>query len=114
MIKTIPYQNRTFKFLLKKLFELQNKLQMRDWQIDLIYGDSIPEDMSAKITDMGNCNFDTDTLEACIWIHKAACKIKNTDPLNVLYHEMAHVWLQYTEDEERQANILALLIGGHL
>jgi Mlc titration factor MtfA (ptsG expression regulator) len=91
-----------------------NVLQLRDWSIDFCYGNIPPEQLTSSSDKAGSCIFWTENLRAIIWVNKKVCKDDNQDPLNVVLHEIAHVWLCHEEDEERQANVLALLLENQI
>jgi len=111
MIDYRPYRPRTHNFLLKKLRQTLNTMQMRDWQVELYYGDIPPTCLQSQSDKVGACKYWIYNLDAVIWVNWSGCKADNQDPLDVLLHEVAHIWLAYETNEERQANILALLIG---
>jgi len=99
------YKPRTHEFLLKECRRLQNLLQLRDWHIDLLTGDTMPEnedyDNPAQVV------YYLAVLRAVIRIDQTKCKEQDLDPLHALYHEFAHILLAYCTYEERMCNILA-------
>ena len=108
MIEINPYRRRSFDFLFESLKTCLNYVQMRDWKIELSYGDTVPpmfrdEDNGTSI---GRSRFHKPSLAAQIWISPTRCKSENADPLFILYHEIGHIW-QETHDEEVRSNQFA-------
>jgi len=110
MITPNPYHNRTHKQLESALKGAMNTLQMRDWGISLESGESIPPRFAAYHENAGATIPNTNTLTAEIWINFRQCREQNLDPLETLYHELFHIWLEYVPSEELQCNILAGLM----
>lgn len=104
------YKPRTHKFLESRLRKALNDLCMRDWEVNLITGEYVPNLFLDVCDNAASVKHDTSTLKADIWINFGLAKKNNQDPLNLLYHEVAHIWWAYCDDEERQCNILALLM----
>ena len=111
MIKHPPYKSRSHDYLLRRLREAANTLQMRDWQLTLEVGDNVPERF--RDDDNGRsvcrCWYYQPCLMAEIWISPERCKKEKTDPLFNLYHEIAHIWHE-THDEEVRCNVMAGLL----
>lgn len=87
-----------------------NRMQMRDWQVEFYFGDIPPRNLETQREKLGATYYNAQYLTATIWVNKEGCKRDDCDPLNVLLHEVAHVWMNYEDDEERQANVIALLL----
>jgi len=104
------FKHRDYGVLVKRLKETLNKLQMRDWEVTLVYGPIPPDELRDKWENAGSCAFWTEWLQAVIWINIQECQNQNRDPLHVLLHEIAHIWLAYQDDEERECNILASIL----
>ena len=106
----IKYKNRTHVRLEKALKSTLNMLQMRDWQVELVTGTVIPNELADHHNSSACVSYDINMLKAIIFINTALCKERNQDPLWNLYHEVFHIWLSYCDEEERQCNILATLL----
>jgi len=115
MIKDPGYRKRRQDTMCKYLRKALNSLQMRDWGVDLEVGDEIPKRFASD--DDGDCVarvfFDSDTLHAFIWVSPGRCKVDGVDPLNAMYHEIAHIF-HIIHNEEVWCNVLALLISNLL
>jgi hypothetical protein len=108
--KSKPFKNRRHDTLTKRLRIALNMMQMRDWDVDLEYGDLLPLRWIKDDDDaMARVDYCTDTLTAFIWVSPERCKKNNTDPLSALYHEVAHIFLE-VHNEEVRCNVIARLI----
>lgn len=110
MIDFTPYKRRTHKQLHNMLRKWLNALQMRDWQVELIF-DTIPEEIAQGKVQPGGVTYQTETLQAKIWIDIDQCKAINEDPLYILGHEVTHIWLDVGHDEELQCNTLSQILN---
>lgn len=106
------YKPRTHQFLLNQLKKAMNKLQLRDWEITLSTDAQAPAQLRDKWENAGSCVFWDEWLQAVVWINVAECRAQNMDPLHVMLHELAHIWLGYCENEERQCNVIGGLLMG--
>ena len=111
MITPPKYKTRTIEYLTERIRIAQNRLQMRDWLIDLDYGDSVPENFQDYDNDnaVARCEYSSDLLKAYIWISPKRCKKENADPVFILYHEIGHLFHE-VHNEEVRCNILASLL----
>ena len=102
MIHKPKYRTRTVKDLRRFVKDCQNALQMRDWQIDLIYGDTIPKEFVEG--DDGNpayIKYEHGHLTASIWVSPIRCARDNTDPRFNVAHEIAHAFQDSHSEEVR-------------
>ncbi len=99
------YKTRTHEFLLNKTRKLQNLLQLRDWEITLLTGDTISD--STNEYQLGEISYNLSFLQATIRIDITKCRESNVDPLHILYHEFGHLLYSYCTYEERFCNIFA-------
>lgn len=116
MIPVPQYKTRTHEQLLAGLKFAANELQMRDWEYDFTSGNQPPENLEMRRGEVGKCIYYIDNLKATIFVHLIRCQENNMDPLDVLFHEMWHIFLAYHgvsgDDDriERMCNIGAILL----
>lgn len=106
-IDNIPYKKRTHDFLENRLRKMLNRLNMRDWKIELYTGEIPPKDLFDHHKNAACVRYDTGTLTATMYVNIPKCKEDDQDPLWNMYHEIFHVWLNYCDEEELQCNVLA-------
>jgi len=111
MIQTRPYKDRDIEFLNNKLRECQNLIQMRDWNIELWHGDTVPAQFRDEDngTSVARCSYDPALLKAEIWISPTRCRNNHADPLFIMLHEIGHIW-QEIHNEEVRCNQFASLM----
>lgn len=91
-IKEYIYQRTTFADLTKALRWAVNKLNLRDWEIELDYGDCVPDwakDEAGK-DDLGYSLFYPYRFCGNIWIAGASHKKDNENLIQTLFHEVIH------------------------
>ena len=110
-MKTGTYRIRTHKELEKALAKAVCVLQMRDWELSLETGAQVPDKFAANHINAGATIPQAELLKADIWINTRQCKEQDLDPLETLYHELFHIWIEYCDNEERMCNILASLMS---
>ena len=108
MIEKPTYQTRTTKELMRWLKDLQNLLQMRDWSIELIYGDEVVPEFDNEVS-CGYMNYEEGHLTGTIWVSPLRCKAAGVDPKFVVAHEVAHAF-QDSHNEETRCNIIVSLL----
>jgi len=81
------YQRTTRNQIEKCIRWCQNKLNLRDWEVDLyLTGNNTKERM------FGYCEIDNPWQEqASIWVDLEFCKEKNINPYSTVCHEMIHI-----------------------
>lgn len=111
MIQRPAYKHRTLDQLYKAAKQVQNRLEMRDWQIVIETGKVAPSDFKCIVDADGAafCHFEPHLHSAYIWMDLSKAKESNTDPLWLLYHEIGHIFHDI-HDEETRCNIIANLI----
>lgn len=116
MIPIPPYKTRTHEQLLAGLKFAANELQMRDWQYDIYSGCEPMEEFGMKKSDLGKSLVYVQNLMCRIYIHIGRCAEYNNDPLDVLFHEIWHAYLDYNECKaegnplERMCNLGAIFL----
>lgn len=104
------YEKRTHTELTRTLRLALNRLHLRDWQVNLSVGTALP----AGFEDCeGHCAavvYDVDQLTAEIYVNPDICKAENRDPLHALLHEVGHIWINDSHNEEVKVNTIASLI----
>ena len=111
MIETPKYQHRKHDFLLRRMKDVLNLFQMRDWDVTLDTSDNPPDkfaddnnsDCSAKV------EYELQYLKAFIWLSPKRSQKDDVDPLFYLYHELAHLY-QVVHNEEVRCNIVASIL----
>ena len=112
MLKPPKYKARSHDYLEEQLRKVQNKLQLRDWEITLYTDDYPPE----KFADDNNCDcsarceYELQYLTAHVWVSPKRARTDGVDPLFYLYHEAAHIWI-VSHNEELRVNTIALLLN---
>jgi hypothetical protein len=111
MIKRPPYKHRTIAQLNNVLRATLNKLEMRDWQVDIETGSVPPLDFKdmPEADGAAFCRFEYAHHYAYIWIDPTRAKVINADPVWLLLHEVGHIFHDI-HDEETRCNIIAKLI----
>ena len=103
MLKREPYITVSFSQMISAFKWAQNKLNLRDWEINLEYGEARP-DWVSTVTGMygGIINLEyKDSFYAEIWISSKACVDNVSHPISVLFHEMIHLLLEnYNQNKE--------------
>ena len=111
MIQTPKYRTRTHDYLLEVLRKCMNKLDMRDWDLDLSTEETPPKELVDD--DCSNAcalvKYYIETLTGIIWICLARCKKDDCDPVFVLKHELGHIFLEL-HNEEWRCNKMAELL----
>jgi len=116
MIPVPQYKTRTHEQLLAGLKFAANELQMRDWEYDFTSGNQPPENIEMRRGEVGKCIYYIDNLKATIFVHLVRCHENNMDPLDVLFHEIWHAYLDYNECKaegnplERMCNLGAIFL----
>lgn len=91
-VKEYTYQKIMLADLTRALRWAINKLNMRDWEIELDYGDCVPDwakDVADK-DDLGYSLFYPHRFCGNIWIADASHKKDNENPIQTLFHEVVH------------------------
>jgi len=111
MIFRPPYKCRSLTVLTKALHNVQNKLEMRDWQIVIESGRVAPSDFKGieEADGVAYCRFDPALHTAYIWLNMHRAKEIDADPLWLLMHEVGHIFHDL-HDEETRCNIIASLL----
>ncbi len=105
---------RTPEYLLAVLKTTVERLHLKDWDIDLMTiqsGDPMPARFEDCDGHPGAAECDEDALSATILINYGACVREDRDPANVLRHEVAHIFLDDSRNEEVKSNVIAELLG---
>lgn len=91
-IKEYYYQRIALADLTRALRWVINKLNMRDWEIELEYGDCVPDwaKDEAEKTDLGYSLFYPYRFCGSIWIAGGSHKKDNENPIQTLFHEVVH------------------------
>lgn len=104
------FQKRTQVELTTRLKATLNSLNLRDWQVSLVMGADLP----AGFEDCGgHCAavvYDVDQLTAEIYINPEVCELEDRDPLHALLHEVGHIWINDSHNEEVKVNTIASLL----
>ena len=111
MIQTPKYKTRSHDYLDKVVRKCQNRLDMRDWQIELTTTVSPPDcflnfdnsDATARIL------YYTETLTAFIWVSQERCRKDECDPVFALKHEIGHLFLELHNEEWRASKFATLI-----
>lgn len=112
-----PYRSVRHQTIFRVVRWCQNQLNLRDWEIEVSYGDSLPswvEDSTIKENNSaGQCNSLSEYFKGQIWVSPERCKASNYHPVSVVIHEMLHIFFhhyQITDQDERMLNILESLL----
>lgn len=108
-ISTVPYEKITFGKLLGVIKWAQNKLSLRDWTIELEFGDELPKWADWNDDRMASIQSNTPYLSAKLWVSQSRCKSSNCNPISVVLHELLHTLLYHyniQNHDERLVNIL--------
>ena len=113
MIKPPVFKERSDTFLNTKLKKCLNRLNLRDWAVDLYLGDEVPEkfagdepgDSPAMVV------YEAQYKMARIWVSPERSRRDNVDPLFYLYHEIIHIFLGVHDEEFECNNIASILLG---
>ena len=103
MLRREPYTKVSFSQMISALKWAQNKLNLRDWEISLDYGEDRPDWINSdKKTYGGIINLVyKDSFYAEIWISPKECKMNFSYPISALMHEMIHLLLEsYNQNKE--------------
>ena len=114
------YRKSSHTEMLRALRRAKNTLNLRDWDIRLYYGKTIPGWVirSPYETDkdplLGEVLPYPDQFAARIWVSSCRCAQCNTHPITTLFHEMIHLFLHlyhtpdkaFSEREDREVRTL--------
>lgn len=107
-----PYRVVRYETILRVVKWCQNQLNLRDWEIEVFYGD-VPPDWTAKDGSSGQCNSLMEYFKGQIWISPKRCKESDYHPASVAIHEMLHIFFhhyQISDQDERMLNTLESLL----
>jgi hypothetical protein len=85
------YQSVTHADLKKCLKWCVRKFNLRDWQITLITDKSAPDEIEHDRDSLGKMTADSGRLMGSIWVPIGRSKKENSNPYQILIHEMLHV-----------------------
>jgi len=115
MLRREPYAKVSFSQMISALKWVQNTLNLRDWEINLNYGEEEPNWIDPNRKFYGgiiNLTY-VGSFYAEIWISPEECKNNFSHPISVLFHEIIHLLLEsynqntdYLHFNERLINTL--------
>lgn len=90
-----------------------NKLNLRNWEVGIYYGDLKPGWADQEGSDPAQSRTFPGYFRADIWISPAACKDNDYSPVSVAIHEVLHIYFyhyRYYKHDERMVNIIESLL----
>jgi len=114
-ISVPPYEETKFSAITKVVRWCQNKLNMRDWEITVDYGERPPVwEQNAEDGRMGSCTSNRDYFFGWIWISPERCKEHDVHPALAVMHEMLHLYFANnnvnSNEEERMCNTFGSIL----
>jgi len=115
MAEETSYEKTSFSKIIKVISWCRNKLNMRDWEISVEYGDEAPFwDDNAHDGRLGSCTSKREYYKGWIWVSPARCKKEDTHPVAVVIHEMLHLFFTNnsvkSDEEERMVCTLECIL----
>jgi len=108
-IDQAPYCVVRFGTIEKAVRWSQNRLNLRDWVIDIYYGEQVPLWANPKSSLSGQSETDFSHMRAKVWINPEGCKVADYHPVAVAIHEVLHIFFHnydIVEHDERMINTM--------
>jgi hypothetical protein len=110
-----PYTKVSLSQMLKAVHWCQNALNLRDWMINLEFGDTLPDWVqSDEIKGLAYNRVSLPYFTAWTWVSPDRCKENDVHPIEALCHEMLHVLFSNYKIERPHDERMVITLEYHL